>query len=914
MCVHIIVCLIFFHFRCPDLSDTPVGPATLFVQDPRDEDKLVRENRCFNFIEGEEGAVVQYLVAGGHSQYTLASCPDKSPSLVCSSFHAGPGQQVFGCGPTQRCDLLMIFLPDDSSRPVYLEYHNYHGSYRHYEGHVDSCPFEDVPYRPTDVSSLFDKFRTRLAEAFSRVNPRRVLFHYSVSTTCDYEHGAKQVPSLRLTNNEEVDGRQTHYASIRELISVELSAGQIWTKHPSRWMYKSRLLESILDGRETGFVTLVGGKENIDLVRAHLSNGEPDAGENFGFCVQNFAPPLHLLSPHTRQQILDYFGWADSDEDGGVAKLGKFLADLAPRTLNSSTFHAEETISTAYLKWLVEARGFHDFTITHFMHYKFADYNRDYLEPLLQKRHEFKRSGQVVGAECAKLLANGDFGYKGLEACNYDDTRLMTDASFHANRKKSLLHVSLKHVSLIGIVRTKVKPLKSRRRRRSAFVKRKRSVKRVPPAGSDFLFDEAAESGDEPNSEIDFEMEEEENSQLDNLIRPAEDEIFANPDPDDRGLSESEGSTVAGNSDDDDDETDDSSNSGKGNSDSDDLNFESYDPTVADRQQATVLSNDLDDMLVRTVERRERQQQQEQAKKEEEEPIPSCSTLVAQKRRQCRLIQEEHLYACSSRTAAAVKTKKAKRAKLVDIFLKKQVGDGGSKKLPTRYKFNFLLSVVKSGERKQIKNFLPGAVSILSNSKKLFLSHINVMLKCLDSGLAELTYIDTDSVLFSTTYPDLNDCIRPELKQVWLEADVVADESSELSVHGKMKLEGTFRLGHFKTLKIYRLFNEDEAAGFVQAYTRCKGVNRRVALRLPDLAFDSEDLSRIVVHRTALRPTRTGEMTLANEAKTLARPFNLKRFTTLDGIHTMPISFLSDQPLVDEDEADDEDDDDDDEA
>jgi hypothetical protein len=269
------------------------------------------------------------------------------------------------------------------------------------------------------------------------------------------------------------------------------------------------------------------------------------------------------------------------------------------------------------------------------------------------------------------------------------------------------------------------------------------------------------------------------------------------------------------------------------------------------------------------------------------------------------------LYACSSRTAAAVKTKKAKRAKLVDIFLKKQVGDGGSKKLPTRYKFNFLLSVVKSGERKQIKNFLPGAVSILSNSKKLFLSHINVMLKCLDSGLAELTYIDTDSVLFSTTYPDLNDCIRPELKQVWLEADVVADESSELSVHGKMKLEGTFRLGHFKTLKIYRLFNEDEAAGFVQAYTRCKGVNRRVALRLPDLAFDSEDLSRIVVHRTALRPTRTGEMTLANEAKTLARPFNLKRFTTLDGIHTMPISFLSDQPLVDEDEADDEDDDDD---
>jgi hypothetical protein len=68
-----------------------------------------------------------------------------------------------------------------------------------------------------------------------------------------------------------------------------------------------------------------------------------------------------------------------------------------------------------------------------------------------------------------------------------------------------------------------------------------------------------------------------------------------------------------------------------------------------------------------------------------------------------------------------------------------------------------------------------------------------------------------------------------------------------------------------------------------------------VALRLPDSAFDCEDLSRIVVHRTALRPTRTGEMTIAHEAKTLARPFNLKRYTTNDGIHTLPISFLSDQ-------------------
>jgi hypothetical protein len=60
-------------------------------------------------------------------------------------------------------------------------------------------------------------------------------------------------------------------------------------------------------------------------------------------------------------------------------------------------------------------------------------------------------------------------------------------------------------------------------------------------------------------------------------------------------------------------------------------------------------------------------------------------------------------------------------------------------------------------------------------------------------------------------------------------------------------------------------------------------------------------------------------MTLANEAKTLARPFNLKRYTTNDGIHTLPISFLSDQtnnpdspPTIVDADADDEEEDDDD--
>jgi hypothetical protein len=88
-------------------------------------------------------------------------------------------------------------------------------------------------------------------------------------------------------------------------------------------------------------------------------------------------------------------------------------------------------------------------------------------------------------------------------------------------------------------------------------------------------------------------MEEEENDQLDNLTRSVEDEIFLNNDLDNRGLSESEGSTVAG--------SDSSSDSDSANSDLDELEFDAYDPDVRNRNDTATLSNDLDDMLVRSA-------------------------------------------------------------------------------------------------------------------------------------------------------------------------------------------------------------------------------------------------------------------------------------------------------------------------
>jgi hypothetical protein len=182
----------------------------------------------------------------------------------------------------------------------------------------------------------------------------------------------------------------------------------------------------------------------------------------------------------------------------------------------------------------------------------------------------------------------------------------------------------------------------------------------------------------------------------------------------------------------------------------------------------------------------------------------------------------------------------------------------------------------------------------------------------LNPGLAELCYIDTDSCVFSTTYEDLTDCLLLDKRDYFFNTQILADEQAQESCHGKMKLEGTFRAGRFKSLKIYRLFKDDHQASLddfveeeeerptmaatkklVPAYTRCKGVNRWLASKLPDSAFELFDLKKTVVHRTALRPVRTGEMVIAHEARGIAVPFNLKRWMTNDGYHSFPLSHIS---------------------
>jgi uncharacterized protein (DUF3820 family) len=114
------------------------------------------------------------------------------------------------------------------------------------------------------------------------------------------------------------------------------------------------------------------------------------------------------VSDYTKAQIAEFYGLDDDNDDGEGVK--KYLEKQPARTLNSTSFHSEETVSTAYLRWLMKKRGFVDFEVTHFLWYKFNDHPRQFIEPLLQLRHRLKQEGNLAAAEALKLIVNSDYG------------------------------------------------------------------------------------------------------------------------------------------------------------------------------------------------------------------------------------------------------------------------------------------------------------------------------------------------------------------------------------------------------------------------------------------------------------------------------------------------------------------------
>ena len=433
---------------------------------------LRQEKAGLNVTQREESLVVQYLTLGGFRRWLNADhqklLENQEPSLACSGVHSGPGQLSFGYTNKQRADLTLMFPAAKSTSPTIIFVHNYHEFKVHYRGHQSECPLSKEKTTPEGEECFagmdegavhlnkptykMDAFKRGLAVQWSAVRPDKLIYLYSTSTACDFFHGSPIHSDTEHTNLEEY--LSDNYLStplLREKYECRVFV------RPPRYSKKNvldieQLKRDIRDNKIQGFVTLLGGQE-----KAGLSGQE--ASDHFGFCVQSHVCSEDQISEFTKQQIADTKGWAlDSPE------LKKYMLTQPSRTLNSTTFHSEETVSTSYLRWLMKERNFDNFDITHFLLYKFTNYWNAYLMPLLEARHQHKKNGNAVASSLNKLIQNAYYGRQAMQSSSYDRTMLTTGSNLMKVRKAKMGHLSCRRIVNLGLVRVAHKSKKKSRK------------------------------------------------------------------------------------------------------------------------------------------------------------------------------------------------------------------------------------------------------------------------------------------------------------------------------------------------------------------------------------------------------------------------------------------------------------------
>lgn len=98
------------------------------------------------------------------------------------------------------------------------------------------------------------------------------------------------------------------------------------------------------------------------------------------------------------------------------------------------------------------------------------------------------------------------------------------------------------------------------------------------------------------------------------------------------------------------------------------------------------------------------------------------------------------------------------------------------------------------------------------------------------------------------------------------------DRESGVQQGGRLKLEGTFSAGRFRSPKCYTVENETGAC------RRMRSVPRKIQALLQPSHFGQDPAKQgAVVGRTVLRPTKGFQMTLQEEYQKTTHGFNFQR-------------------------------------
>lgn len=411
-----------------------------------------KEDRRGNCLESMESLFSQLMSYDRYAQSTH----------VFSGFHAGPGRQVFGADRRCYVDVTLVLPPSNRcSRPQVL-FANFHGSYFHqWTPHEPDCPrntrgmdeacWEDLPQDPLaqhDVKTLEtrrkDRFNTRYAEAMSAVG--RLLVTYGTWSECQLFH--------RDSVLSHVDGQR--YKNVRTLLKKVHHEQAVLGITPRRMTLEKILKKLLLSDEEkkarrsdfSGFVVLHNGAEKTE---------DNAAFQSVGFCLQRVHPKVEELGAFTIHQQEMELAHHGGTRQGFISLEDRCKSSR--QTMTKTSFHGEgETLSAAYLRFLVRDRKLEGYTISHFVFVRERDFLTKYIDELLQKRHEVKLlGGSSLESDSVKLLLNSLFGFSSMSAANHAKTTIYLESTLAKSSSAEAVRQALS-ISLLGCVRRPGKP------------------------------------------------------------------------------------------------------------------------------------------------------------------------------------------------------------------------------------------------------------------------------------------------------------------------------------------------------------------------------------------------------------------------------------------------------------------------
>ena len=177
--------------------------------------------------------------------------------------------------------------------------------------------------------------------------------------------------------------------------------------------------------------------------------------------------------------------------------------------------------------------------------------------------------------------------------------------------------------------------------------------------------------------------------------------------------------------------------------------------------------------------------------------------------------------------------------------------------------------------------------TILAGSKVLLLSALGFLLRYLDPRLAEVFYMDTDSIFIALCHPTLEENVSPTLRQDFLAElpQFVNSGDCEL-VSGYLLLEESVSEAIVFGEKMYTLLSNDG----VCFKTRMKGVSHN---NLKTLTLDrSKELLQpdavLETHRCAFKRVHAGPINMVTETKRFKLAIRPRKRKFVGGGHSFP--------------------------